>query len=88
LLSGATEISDAMISASAHALADSVSQAELDRGLLYPAVNRLRDVTACIAVAVMRQAAADGDGELPDDDVLQHVQAAMWEPVYPEYIAG
>jgi malate dehydrogenase (oxaloacetate-decarboxylating) len=88
LLSGATEISDAMISASAHALADAVSDAELERGLLYPAVNRLRDVSVSIAVAVMQQAAADGDGGLPDGDVVQYVQGAMWEPAYPEYIAG
>ena len=87
LLSGVAEISDAMISASAHALAHAVSDAELQRGLLFPAVNRLRDVSAAIATAVIKQAAADGNCELPDADVERYVQGAMWQPRYPEYIA-
>jgi malate dehydrogenase (oxaloacetate-decarboxylating) len=88
LLSGVKEISDEMISACAHALADSVSIAELDRGLLYPSVDRLREVSALIAVAVIAQAAAEGKSELPDGDVAEYVKTAMWEPVYPEYVAA
>ena len=88
LLSGVKEISDEMISACAYALADSVSAAELERGLLYPAVDRLREVSALIAVAVIEQAAAEGKSKLPDGDVAEYVKTAMWEPVYPEYVAA
>jgi len=65
-----------------------VSNAELERGLLFPAVERLRDVSASIAAAVIEQAAADGAGELPGADVAQFVRDAMWKPSYPEYIPG
>jgi malic enzyme len=88
LLSSATEVTDGMISAAANALAAAVSNAELERGLLFPAVERLRDVSASIAAAVIEQAAADGAGELPGADVAQFVRDAMWKPSYPEYIPG
>jgi malate dehydrogenase (oxaloacetate-decarboxylating) len=86
LLSGAAEISDEMISTAARALAHTVTDAELDRGLLYPAVNRLREVTAKIATAVIEQAVAEGKGEVPAENILAYVKASMWEPVYPEYV--
>jgi malate dehydrogenase (oxaloacetate-decarboxylating) len=86
LLSGASEISDEMISVSARALAHAVTDAELARGLLYPAVNRLRAVTATIATAVIEQSVAEGNGELPAENILDFVKESMWEPVYPEYV--
>jgi malate dehydrogenase (oxaloacetate-decarboxylating) len=86
LLSGVSEISDEMISVSARALAHAVTDAELARGLLYPAVSRLREVTATIATAVIEQAVAEGNGELPAENILDFVTESMWEPVYPEYV--
>jgi len=86
LLSGAREISDEMISTSARALAQTVTNEELDRGLLYPAVKRLREVTATIAAAVIEQAVAEGNGEMPAENLLDFVKESMWEPVYPEYV--
>jgi len=55
---------------------------------LYPSVDRLREVSALIAVAVITQAAAEGKSKLPDGDVAEYVKTAMWEPVYPEYVAA
>ena len=88
LLSGAREISDEMISSCAHALAQSVTDDELARGLLYPSIDRLREASAYVATAVIEQAAADGRIDTPDSDVFQYVCDAMWEPVYPEYVAA
>jgi malate dehydrogenase (oxaloacetate-decarboxylating) len=88
LLSHAGEVTDTMISASAHALADTITDAELERGLLYPAVDRLRDVTACIAVAVIEQTIADGAAPPVGGDLAEYVQGAMWEANYPEYVAA
>lgn len=88
LLAGAARISDEMLSVAARELAASVSDDELERGLLYPAVHRLRDVSARIAVAVIEQAVAEGNGEAPADDLAEFVAQVMWKPVYPEYVPG
>lgn len=88
LLSGTREISDEMISACANALADSVFDSELERGLLYPAVDRLREVSAYIAAAVIDKAVAEGRIEPLEEDTLKFVGDAMWEPVYPEFQPG
>jgi len=37
---------------------------------------------APVAVAVARQAAADGVATVEPDDLIQAVQDAMWQPVY------
>jgi malate dehydrogenase (oxaloacetate-decarboxylating) len=86
LLSETVVISDAMISASAKALAEAVTDGELDRGLLYPSVSRLREVSAQVAVAVMKQAAVEGHCA-GGDDFEKRVEAAMWLPRYPDYVA-
>lgn len=86
LLSETVVISDAMISASAKALAEAVTDGELDRGLLYPSVSRLREVSAQVAVAVMKQAAVEGRCA-GGDDFEKRVEAAMWLPRYPDYVA-
>ena len=69
LVAGADSISDGMFTAAATALADSVTEDDLERGQLYPAIGRLREVTQRIAVAVVGQAMAESarpDGA-PDD---------------------
>ncbi|MGI9291392.1 MAG: NAD-dependent malic enzyme [Gammaproteobacteria bacterium] len=86
LLSEAPVISDAMISVSAHALAAAVTDEELQRGLLYPSVSRLREVSAQVALAVMKQAASEGCCA-GDDDFEERIANAMWFPKYPEYVA-
>jgi malic enzyme len=92
LLSKAMRVSDAMISVSAYALANSVTDAELKRGLLFPAVSRLRDVAANVAVAVMQQAVIEGYGgdslaNASADELSARVRAAMWVPAYTDYVA-
>jgi malate dehydrogenase (oxaloacetate-decarboxylating) len=87
LLSETPVISDAMISVAANALAEAVTEDELQRGLLYPAVKRLREVSAQVAVAVMRQAAEEGRC-VGEDNYEQRVEQAMWLPRYPQYVAA
>lgn len=87
LLAGATEVTDTMITAVAEALAGQVTQDELNRGLLYPSIDRLRETTAVCAAEVCRQAFDDGvaTADLPDD-VDAAARDAMWCPEYPEFI--
>lgn len=77
-------VTDAMLNAAAEALAGAVTREELDRGLLFPAIGRLREVTARVAAAVLRTA----DAAVGDEAVaLERVRSAMWSPQYPVYCA-
>jgi malic enzyme len=87
LLADATEVTDTMITAAAETLAAQVTPAELERGLLYPAIDRLRDTTAACAAAVCQQAFADGVARAePPTDPLEAATAAMWWPEYPSFV--
>jgi len=74
-----------MITAAAQALA-SIPHLATPGASLLPSVDRLRMVSATVAVAVARAAVEDGvaDGDLADP--IQQVYDAMWLPVYPELI--
>jgi len=86
LLAGASKVSDRMISAAAVALAEQVTDEELDLGMLYPEIGRLREVSRVVAAAVMREASSEGVGDELDDCEIQHrLDAAAWEPAYREY---
>ncbi len=89
IVSGAAEVTDAMISASAHALADSLSGAELDSRCLMPEVGRLWEISGAVALAVGQQAIEDGVAATVDaDDYRQHIEDYRWIPEYPEMIKG
>ncbi len=87
LVTGAGWISDAAFTAAAEALAAAISEEELASGLLMPAIPRLREVTREVAIAVARQAAAEGQGS-SDSDPADRVAPAMWSPDYPELVPG
>ena len=70
LESGAATVSDRMITEASRALADAVTDAELESGLLFPEVGRLRAVTAYVAERVAGRSVLD----------------AMWTPDYPSYV--
>ncbi|MEM9386534.1 MAG: NAD-dependent malic enzyme [Pseudomonadota bacterium] len=86
LLAGATQVTDGMISAASQALADAVADDELAEGLLFPAIERLREVSAQVASAVVARAMDDGvaaDGDR--DAIARRVAKAMWYPEYPQF---
>ncbi|MEM7083816.1 MAG: NAD-dependent malic enzyme [Pseudomonadota bacterium] len=87
LLCGATSITDEMISAAADALAQALTDDELDQGLLFPRVERLRAVSHQVACAVIREAVEQNVGAQPGDNIEAFVEAAMWKPLYREYVA-
>jgi malate dehydrogenase (oxaloacetate-decarboxylating)(NADP+) len=83
IASGARLVTDEMFMAAANSLADLVTKADLAQGSLYPALPRIREVSAHIAaevaqVAYQRELA---DGPAPND-VMTHVQAQMYDPRY------
>jgi malate dehydrogenase (oxaloacetate-decarboxylating) len=87
LVAGAREVTPAMFTAAARALAAEVDAAELGRGRLFPPVSALREVTARVAAAVVATAREEGVAPQTEGSrIAQEVAAAMWEPDYPELI--
>jgi len=83
----ARRISDAMFLAAARTVAD-VSPAKRDpQANLLPPLTELRPLSFRVAVAVARQAVADGLADsLTDEALIAAVKAKMWEPVYADYL--
>jgi malic enzyme len=84
---GATRVTPEMISAASQALADNLTKTELESRCLMPEVMRLWDVCGAVALAVARQAVADGVAPAASEDELAHrIAASRWRPAYPEFI--
>ena len=83
IVSGAPHVTDAMILAAAEAVAGQVASHDLGASLL-PPVDHLRASSATVAVAVVRQAIADGQCDMDPGDVVEAVRRAMWQPVYED----
>ena len=83
IVSGASRVTDGMLLAAAQAVAGQVDPTEPGASLL-PPVENLRASSATVAVAVARQAQADGVATASHDNLVQAVQDAMWQPAYGE----
>ena len=83
IASGARLVTDEMFMAAAHTLANCVTGADLEQGSLYPALPRIREVSAHIAAAVANVAYQNGlaTGQAPND-LLGYVESQMYDPRY------
>ena len=83
IASGARHITDEMFSSAAHALARQVTEADLAQGSIYPALTRIREVSAHIAAAVADVAYKRKlTAARKPADVLAHVKSRMYDPRY------
>jgi malate dehydrogenase (oxaloacetate-decarboxylating) len=78
----ARRVSDQMLAAAAHALAD-LSDTTAPGAAILPPVTSLRDVSAAVATAVALAAQAEGLAQTMLDDPAKQVAEAMWVPAYP-----
>jgi malate dehydrogenase (oxaloacetate-decarboxylating) len=84
LVAEAREVTDGMLLAAAGRLAEETALRAGRDEALFPPMAELRDVTAVVAEAVVREVRRTGLGrELPDEGIPEAVRAAMWAPVYP-----
>ena len=84
---GARRVTDEMFSAAAWALAHQVTETDIAQGSLYPALARVREVSAHIATAVAKVAY---DGGLATrqrpDDLFAYMSEQMYDPRYHSYL--
>ncbi|KAL1982377.1 hypothetical protein VTN96DRAFT_1408 [Rasamsonia emersonii] len=86
ILAKAVEVTDSMIYASAEALSKTLTPDEVEQGLLYPDVSRIREVSVVVARHVIRAAQeAKVDREtsisgLSDADLDAWIKARMYNP--------
>jgi malate dehydrogenase (oxaloacetate-decarboxylating) len=86
LVSRSTRVSDAMIMASAKALAGMSPTIQDPDAPLLPPIADCRKVSLVIAEAVAKQAIADGTAEAVDNATLrERLRAYVWDPVYLPY---
>jgi malate dehydrogenase (oxaloacetate-decarboxylating) len=81
----ATQVTDNMLAAAAHAVSQLVDTGTPGAPLL-PPVEALRETSLAVAAAVAQAAAGDGvataDLAEPGEDARGRIRALMWEPVY------
>jgi len=90
VLSGSAVISDGMIQAAAKAIPAMLTPTQVEEGVIFPRIDRIRDISAYVAIKVMQTAAKEGR---VSDDIRRLVaqgETAMKEYVYssmytPEY---
>jgi len=81
----AKRVSEGMIMAAAKALA-ALSPTQQDaNGALLPPLESLRMVSMSVAVAVGRQAEAEGLAEIKGEAFVEALRTNVWEPVYLPY---
>jgi malate dehydrogenase (oxaloacetate-decarboxylating)(NADP+) len=76
-------VTDRMFRVAAQAVADAVTEANLSQGSLFPELERIREVSLEIAVAISRLAFEQGLSGIDEPpDLRQHIAACMYEPSY------
>ncbi|CAN6465224.1 unnamed protein product [Victoria cruziana] len=94
LLSGARLISDGMLQAASERLASYITDEEIQKGIIFPSISRIRHITAEVGAAVVQAAVAEelaqGYRDMDPNELRQMTQeetenlvaSNMWYPVY------
>lgn len=84
---GAKTVTDRMLYIAAEALAKFVPDEDVAEGKVFPPINRIREVSHTIAVAVVEEAIRDGQAtKLTEKDMLDLDDFVMHKMYYPEYV--
>jgi len=88
IMSQTRRITDDMFMASAHTLSSLTTESDLAQGSLFPALSRVREVSAHIAAKVAGVAYRSGVAATATEqiDLLKQAQDAMYDPRYKSYV--
>jgi malate dehydrogenase (oxaloacetate-decarboxylating)(NADP+) len=84
ILAKASSVTDTMVEGSSLGLANSLTKDEVDEGLIYPRIERIREISAQIAVDVIRAAQKagvsrnDGLKGKSEENLKEWVVSKMW----------
>jgi malate dehydrogenase (oxaloacetate-decarboxylating)(NADP+) len=78
ILAKASKVTDEMVYIAAAALSESLNVEEIQKGLIYPHIERVRDASVVVAREVMKAARREGVSELPE---AQWVEWEEWGDV-------
>jgi malate dehydrogenase (oxaloacetate-decarboxylating)(NADP+) len=85
----AERVTDEMFFVAAKTLAKLVTPEDYAKGRIYPGLERIREVSAAIAVAVAEVAFRDGLTRMKRPaDLPAYIQAQMYDPTHAEYVPG
>ena len=63
-----------------------ITDHDLERGRIYPALSRIREVSAKIAYEVASLAYARGYADAAEpDNLMDEIRKYMYQPIYPHY---
>ena len=86
LAAGARHVTDEMFAAAARALATEVSEDDLDKGRIFPSLDRIREVSLVIATAVAKVAYERGLATIPEpEDIRGCIEEEVFQPVYRHF---
>jgi len=86
VLARAASVTDSMVEASSLGLADSLTPDERKTDSIYPSLERIREISAYVAMRVIRQAQKEGVDRsndlrsMSDTQLLAFVVSKMWKP--------
>lgn len=87
IASGARRVTNEMFVAAARALAEFSPALEDPTASLYPALEGVRGMSRCVALAVASEASRLGLTEVTRrDEIKRRVEAKMWNPKYARYV--
>ena len=89
LAAGATKIDDQMFRVASRTISQMVSDADLDKGCLFPPMQDIRGVSLAVAVACAKHAWSTKVANKPwPSDVEAYVESLMYSPQYPNLPRG
>lgn len=89
ILGGCKRITNSMVLESAYALADYTGELHLQKGLIFPPIDELQEVSIKVAARVLAQAIADGSAardDLNPEELEDYVRSQFWRPEYMPFV--
>jgi len=89
LIAKTPKINYKMFMAASKALSNMMTAEQLSKGILLPDLNKIREVSANVALAVSIEARDSGFGRmLSDSEYMKIIKKAQWQPEYYNYRPG